>query len=84
MSGPEETRAKTEELLDAMMGEMAKRKTKKLMIGPEQQNGADGRAGGGAGGVGVWQPPDLSLYLAAAIGLPVADGLIDRMRSAQT
>lgn len=46
MSGQEEMRAKTEELLDAMKGEMAKRKTKKLMIRSEQQNGADGRAGG--------------------------------------
>lgn len=34
--------------------------------------------------VGVWQAPDLSLYIAAAIGLPVTDGLIDRMRSVQT
>lgn len=46
MSGQEEMSAKTEELLDAMKGEMAKRKTKKLMIRSEQQNGADGRAGG--------------------------------------
>lgn len=48
-SGQEETRAKTEEPLDAIKGEMAKRKTKRPMMGSEQQNGADGRAGGGAG-----------------------------------
>lgn len=53
MSGQEEMRAKTEELLDAMKGEMAKRKTKKLMIRSEQQNGADGQAGGGAGRGGL-------------------------------
>lgn len=56
MSGQEEMRVKREELLDAMKGEMAKRKTKKLMIRSEQQNGADGRAGGGAGGLVFGNP----------------------------
>lgn len=44
------------------------------------------RAAGGVGvegNGGVWQLPDLSLYLAARIRLPVRDRLIDRMRSVQ-
>lgn len=64
-------------------GEMAKDRQRSSEWMQNRNEGWERAAGGVEGNGGVWQLPDLSLYLAARIRLPVRDRLIDRMRSVQ-